>query len=144
LQTLYASVLRNARARKREWVGERVGDFWDSIGNLNEINSPPKKMSVLEKSSSCCSFITVSNKCVLGIYKSVVFLKAELLSASDQMLLLSHINLSPANLINISLEIFPHIKAMITISLLWVYTAILYMHYTWCYFKCVFIFEIII
>jgi hypothetical protein len=20
-----------------EWVGERVGDFWDSIGNVNEI-----------------------------------------------------------------------------------------------------------
>ena len=27
-----------------EWVGERVGDFWDSIGNVNEINTPsPKK-----------------------------------------------------------------------------------------------------
>jgi hypothetical protein len=22
-----------------EWVGERVKDFWDSIGNVNEINS---------------------------------------------------------------------------------------------------------
>jgi hypothetical protein len=22
-----------------EWVRERVGDFWDSIGNLNEINT---------------------------------------------------------------------------------------------------------
>ena len=22
-----------------EWVGEHVGDFWDSIGNLNEINT---------------------------------------------------------------------------------------------------------
>jgi hypothetical protein len=22
-----------------EWVGERVGDFWDSIGNVNEINT---------------------------------------------------------------------------------------------------------
>jgi hypothetical protein len=21
------------------WVGERVGDFWDSIGNVNEINT---------------------------------------------------------------------------------------------------------
>ena len=34
----------NARAKKwewvgREWVGERVGDFWDSIGNVNEINT---------------------------------------------------------------------------------------------------------
>jgi hypothetical protein len=22
-----------------EWVGESVGDFWDSIGNVNEINT---------------------------------------------------------------------------------------------------------
>jgi hypothetical protein len=22
-----------------EWVGERVGDFWDIIGNVNEINT---------------------------------------------------------------------------------------------------------
>jgi hypothetical protein len=22
-----------------EWVGECVGDFWDSIGNVNEINT---------------------------------------------------------------------------------------------------------
>jgi hypothetical protein len=22
-----------------EWVGERVGDFWDNIGNVNEINT---------------------------------------------------------------------------------------------------------
>jgi hypothetical protein len=25
-----------------EWVGERVGDFWDSIGNVNEINAQLK------------------------------------------------------------------------------------------------------
>jgi hypothetical protein len=24
-------------------VGDRVGDFWDSIGNVNEINSKKKK-----------------------------------------------------------------------------------------------------
>jgi hypothetical protein len=34
----------NARATKWEWVGaewmgEGVGDFWDSIGNVNEINT---------------------------------------------------------------------------------------------------------
>jgi hypothetical protein len=29
----------NARAKKWEWVGELVGDFWDSIGNVNEINT---------------------------------------------------------------------------------------------------------
>jgi hypothetical protein len=26
-----------------EWVGERVGDFWDSLGNVNEINTQLKK-----------------------------------------------------------------------------------------------------
>jgi hypothetical protein len=26
-----------------EWVGERVGDFWDSIGNVKEINTQLKK-----------------------------------------------------------------------------------------------------
>jgi hypothetical protein len=41
VQTLYASVQGNARAKKWEWVGEHVGDFWDSIGNVKEINTPP-------------------------------------------------------------------------------------------------------
>ena len=40
MQTLYASVQGNARAKKWEWVGKGVGggmgDFWDSIGNVNE------------------------------------------------------------------------------------------------------------
>jgi hypothetical protein len=26
-----------------EWVWEGVGDFWDSIGNVNEINTQLKK-----------------------------------------------------------------------------------------------------
>jgi hypothetical protein len=47
MQTLYASVQGNDRAKKwewvGEWVGERVGDFWDSIGNVNEINTQFKK-----------------------------------------------------------------------------------------------------
>jgi hypothetical protein len=43
VQTLYASVQQNARAKKREWVGERVEDFWDSIGNVKEINTQLKK-----------------------------------------------------------------------------------------------------
>jgi hypothetical protein len=43
VQTLSASVQGNARAKKWEWVGrgvvgEQVLDFWDSIGNVNEIN----------------------------------------------------------------------------------------------------------
>jgi hypothetical protein len=43
VQTLYASVQGNDRAKKWEWVGERVGDFWNSIGNVNEINTQFKK-----------------------------------------------------------------------------------------------------
>jgi hypothetical protein len=43
VQTLYASVQRNTRAKKWEWVdrgvrGQAMGDFWDSIGNVNEEN----------------------------------------------------------------------------------------------------------
>jgi hypothetical protein len=30
---------RSGSGRVEEWVGERVGDFWDSIGNVNEINT---------------------------------------------------------------------------------------------------------
>jgi hypothetical protein len=37
--SLSASVQGNARAKKWEWVGESLGDFGDSIGNVNEINS---------------------------------------------------------------------------------------------------------
>jgi hypothetical protein len=48
VQTLYASVKGNTRAKKWEWVGggvsgEGVGDFWDSIGNVNEENTLKKK-----------------------------------------------------------------------------------------------------
>jgi hypothetical protein len=44
LQTLYAPVEGNARAKKWEWVGrgvgrEYIGDFLDSIGNVNEENT---------------------------------------------------------------------------------------------------------
>ena len=44
LQTLYAPVQGNARAKKWEWMGRRVGqgesigDFQDSIWNINEEN----------------------------------------------------------------------------------------------------------
>jgi hypothetical protein len=39
MQTLYAPVQGNARAKKGEWVGREVGgegmgDIWDSIGNV--------------------------------------------------------------------------------------------------------------
>jgi hypothetical protein len=44
MQTLYASVQENARAKKWEWVGRGVGgggmgEFWDSIGNVSEENT---------------------------------------------------------------------------------------------------------
>jgi hypothetical protein len=41
MQTLHASVQGNARAKKWEWVGGGVGvgDLWDSIGNVNDINT---------------------------------------------------------------------------------------------------------
>ena len=48
MQTLYASVQGKDRAKKWEWVGrgvvgECVWDFWDSIGDVNEINTQLKK-----------------------------------------------------------------------------------------------------
>ena len=44
VQTLYAKGQGNARAKKGEWVGRGVGgvsmgDFWESIGNVNEENT---------------------------------------------------------------------------------------------------------
>jgi hypothetical protein len=43
VQTLYAPVQGNARAKKWEWVGrgvgECIGDFLDSIGNVNKENT---------------------------------------------------------------------------------------------------------
>jgi hypothetical protein len=45
MQTLYAPVQGNARAKKWEWMGREVeggregmGDFWDSILNVIEEN----------------------------------------------------------------------------------------------------------
>jgi hypothetical protein len=35
-----------------EWVGELVGDFWDSIGNVNEINTQFKKDYVIDQEST--------------------------------------------------------------------------------------------
>jgi hypothetical protein len=44
MQTLYGSVHgtpgpRGGSGWVGEWVCEGVGDFWDSIGNVNEINT---------------------------------------------------------------------------------------------------------
>jgi hypothetical protein len=42
--TLYAPVQGNASVKKWEWMGKGMGgggmgDFWDSIGNVNEENT---------------------------------------------------------------------------------------------------------
>jgi hypothetical protein len=43
-----------------KWVGKCVGDFWDSIGNVNEINTQFKKKKKKEFFSLwrflCCKF----------------------------------------------------------------------------------------
>jgi hypothetical protein len=44
MQTLYAPVKGSPRAKKGEWVGRGLGwvgmgDFWDSIENVNEENT---------------------------------------------------------------------------------------------------------
>ena len=52
MQTLYASIQHKARAKRCEWVGGGVvgvGDIWDSIGNVNEINTQFKKKKVLAR-----------------------------------------------------------------------------------------------
>jgi hypothetical protein len=44
VQTLCASVQGKAKAKKWEWVGGGAcGDFWDSIGNVNEKNTQLEK-----------------------------------------------------------------------------------------------------
>jgi hypothetical protein len=38
-----------------EWVRESVGDFWDSIGNVNEINTQGKKKKKKRKKKENCN-----------------------------------------------------------------------------------------
>jgi hypothetical protein len=53
VQILYASVQGNDRAKKWEWVGGGVvGDFWNSTGNVNEINTQLKKRERKKRKSS--------------------------------------------------------------------------------------------
>jgi hypothetical protein len=64
VQTLYASVQGNARVGPRgwsgwvgEWVWEGVGDFWDSIGNVNEIpNNKKKYEQIMHKMKNILNF----------------------------------------------------------------------------------------
>ena len=45
MQTLYASVQGERQGQEvgvgglGKWGGEGIGDFWDSIGNVNEVNT---------------------------------------------------------------------------------------------------------
>jgi hypothetical protein len=40
---------RSGSGRVGEWLWERVGKFWDSVGNVNEINTEFKKRKYLIK-----------------------------------------------------------------------------------------------
>jgi hypothetical protein len=86
LQTLYASVQGNARAKNWEWVGRGVGDagmgdFWDSIGNVYEENTLLKERkrerereretSIAEVTSSGKCFLKTQRGCVPEIAKVV-------------------------------------------------------------------------
>jgi hypothetical protein len=62
---------RSGNGWEGEWVGEHVGDFWDSIGNVNEINTQKKKKEkkeILRNSDYCfllffviCMFVWLSS-----------------------------------------------------------------------------------
>jgi hypothetical protein len=48
-----------------EWVGENVGDFWDSIGNVNEVNTQLKKRKKKRKKrlfANCISRTNIINE----------------------------------------------------------------------------------
>ena len=72
-RTLSASVKGSARAKKWEWVGERVGNFWDSIGNVNEINTQLKKRDEEKKIDSAqlfsCYALKLLNKSNSPVFK---------------------------------------------------------------------------
>jgi hypothetical protein len=44
---------RNGSGLVGEWVGEHVGDFWDSIGNVIEINTQFKIKQRKKKERKC-------------------------------------------------------------------------------------------
>jgi hypothetical protein len=49
-----------------EWVGQRVWDFWDSIGNVNEINTQLKTKIIKyqqEKKKKRCGLVGQSVSC---------------------------------------------------------------------------------
>jgi hypothetical protein len=55
------------------WVGERVGDFWDSIGNVNEIPPPPKKRTLIISLQGLCQLHTR----ILHISKTLEFVTSD-------------------------------------------------------------------
>jgi hypothetical protein len=50
-QTLYAPVQGNTRANKGEWGWVGMGDFWYSIGNVNELNADNLKGKLIFNNS---------------------------------------------------------------------------------------------
>jgi hypothetical protein len=48
MHTLYDLVQGNARAKKWEWMGEGVGDFWDSIEYVNEIKKESRRINKIK------------------------------------------------------------------------------------------------
>jgi hypothetical protein len=44
--------ISKGRTKKWKWVGERVGNFWDSIENVNEINTQFKKTTEVRNTVS--------------------------------------------------------------------------------------------
>jgi hypothetical protein len=62
LQTLYAPVQGNTRAKKGQWVGRGLGgvgmgDLWDSIENVNEENNLIKKNTKTKKNNCSTSLV---------------------------------------------------------------------------------------
>jgi hypothetical protein len=64
---------RSGSGRVGEWVGERVGDFGDSIGNVKEINTPPQKIKIkyLEK-KRILLFIVMLNPHTIPVWGNCV------------------------------------------------------------------------
>jgi hypothetical protein len=80
VQTVYASVQGNTRAKKWEWVGRGVGGgmcggLWDSIGNVNEINPQLKKIRWLKTWWSMWPYYMLEH--LLGICPGVIQLSPQ-------------------------------------------------------------------
>jgi hypothetical protein len=41
-----------------EWEGEQVGDFWDNIGNVNEINTKKREKEIIREEETIMELVT--------------------------------------------------------------------------------------